>query len=60
MGMFIAEKKAKNIVVAATMIVAQFSGAFFGILLGFLSLIDVNYQDSLMSKDESADPKVPF
>lgn len=45
MGMFIAEKKAKNIVVMATMIVAQFAGAFFGILLGYLSLIDVNYQD---------------
>lgn len=47
-GMFVAEKKAKNIVVAGTMIVAQFAGAFFGILLGFLSLIDDNGQNKLM------------
>ena len=42
-GMFASEKKPKNIVVALTMIIAQFAGAMFGILLGFLSLIDKSY-----------------
>ena len=42
LGMFIAEKKLKeNVVTAAIMIVAQFTGAMFGILLGFLSIVNV-------------------
>ena len=60
-GMFVAEKKPKNIVVAGIMILSQFCGAFFGILLGFLSLIDDNGQNAAMGKDDGkADAKVPF
>ena len=44
-GMFVAEKKCMNFVIALTMILGQFSGAFFGILLGYLSLIDTKKQN---------------
>ena len=54
MGIYVAEKDFKgNMKVVLSMIVAQFAGAFFGLLLGFLSLIDHKYvEDNLPSNAE--------
>ena len=55
LGMFIAEKKLKeNVVTAAIMIVAQFTGAMFGILLGFLSIVNVQYQKDLAAYESES------
>ena len=43
-GMYVAEKDfGGNALIAGLMIISQFGGAMFGILLGFLSLIDKDH-----------------
>ena len=43
-GMYIAEKDfGGNLITLGLMVAAQFAGAFFGILLGFLAVLDVAY-----------------
>ena len=43
-GMFVANKKFKDDFISLLLMVgAQFAGAFFGILLGFLAVIDSKY-----------------
>ena len=60
LGVFVAEKDAKNLVPMAIMIVSQFAGALFGILLGFLALIDKTYQENLAdANNEKLKAKVP-
>ena len=50
-GMFLAQKKfGEDLLPLLLMIVAQFSGAFFGILLGFFAVIDSDYQDKLIEQ----------
>ena len=45
-GMYVAEKNfGGNLVALGLMVVAQFAGAFFGILLGFLAVIDSTYME---------------
>ena len=45
-GMYIAEKNfGENIVTLGLMVGGQFAGAFFGILLGFLAVIDKNVEE---------------
>ena len=44
-GMFVAEKKKENLVTLAVMVGAQFVGAFLGLLIGFLAVVDGKYQD---------------
>jgi len=47
-GMYVAEKDfGGNLVTLLIMIGSQFVGAILGILLGYLSLVDVTYQDDL-------------
>ena len=44
LGMFIAEKDIKgNLITMVLMILGQFAGAFFGILLGWLAVMDDDY-----------------
>ena len=59
-GVLVATMKegGKNFVMAGIMIVAQFAGAMFGILLGFLSLLDKQYMKELADPD-SPDANVP-
>lgn len=45
-GMYVAEKDfGGNLVTLLILMGSQFAGAFLGVLLGFLSLIDVTYQN---------------
>ena len=54
-GMYVAEKDfGGNALIAGLMIAAQFCGAFFGVLLGFLALIDKDWQE------EVANFEMPF
>ena len=55
LGMYVAEKDfGGNLVTAGIMIVSQFAGAFLGLLLGYLTLLDPGYMKDL-ADDENVD-----
>ena len=59
-GMFLAQKKfGEDLLPLILMVVAQFAGAFFGILLGFFAVIDSEYQDKKVSDDNEKHANVP-
>ena len=41
------------------MVVAQFAGAYLGVLLGFFAIIDSEYQDKQVADGESKHANVP-
>ena len=59
-GMYVAEKNfGGNLITLGLMVAGQFAGAFFGILLGFLAVIDADYNDKLAVSGKSSDANVP-
>lgn len=59
-GMFLAQKKfGEDLLPLILMVVAQFAGAFFGILLGFFAVVDSEYQDKQVSDDNEKHANVP-
>ena len=59
-GMFLAQKKfGEDLLPLILMVVAQFAGAFFGILLGYFAVIDSEYQDKQVTDDNEKHANVP-
>ena len=61
LGVYISEKKfGSQVITMLSMIVAQFAGAIFGILLAFLVLINKDYMSTQAAFDNLNDyPKIP-
>ena len=60
MGVFVSQKKwGDQWLLMLLMSVAQYAGACFGILLGYLALIDKQYQKDQLRRDEDLNANVP-
>ena len=58
-AVFVSEKQGKNTVTLILELVAQFAGAFLGVLLGFSALVDKTYQENNTPKGYSTESNVP-